>query len=178
MPAAAPEAAPDAASDGGPQTGKAPAWPGVDDDPSLGNEDGSGDWCGTGIGQGSGGSGLGWTGPDADGVWTRRVPKSQVRIDAERWRELKRLRERAAKEKDPVERALLDDEIRRFELDGWRLALGGSSSVQFGVERDGVFYTSQADETLEAFRKRVKQEEARRAARKAKSAGEPKDAPK
>jgi len=169
--AAAPAADPEPADARPPaKDGKGSSWPALDDDPSLDEPAGSGDWCGTDM-RGWRGPGVkpGWSGPDEDGVWRRRtVHLPKLRLDtAAHNRRVREISQRITDAKTPealaeaqAALAALQDEIRvgwqRFEM----------AITQFGIEHDGVFTMSEEGESLEDFLARAKKEAAARVAKR------------
>ena len=158
-------------------------WSDIDDDPSFDAEDGSGDWCGTGM------SGRrmpasfreirlddgrvirlnadwrtnpesGWIEPSSiDGLWVREQRES---LTGERERELMvRLAELVEALKaadDPNNTKSTDRGAVRSELREVRraLLLKEERWTQYGIDIGSVFHVSRRGETPEAFLKRVR----------------------
>ncbi len=136
------------------------AWPGVDDDPSLEQPPGGGDWCGT---DARARPVAGWYGPDEQGVWRRASPRVVWRPlnDADQRKKRKAAKEKLRRAKTPEEQA-----AARLALAALRLDVG-TRTEQFGIEHAGVFYASKEGETLPDFLARARKEADARAAQQA-----------
>ena len=155
-------------------------WPGIDDDPSLDREDGSGIWCGTGMGwphgpdpylevrvRGSvviipagGGDPIvvtqAWSEPDAAGIRRRYVRERLGAADVARLEK----RKRAALERARAARSFDEARMAEAEMDDidQRLQLAPRGWVQCAVSLDGTTHESKPGESELAFLQRARRE--------------------